>query len=104
MNECGFANKEVFMTADKIREALSIYQAKFTAEEISKWRFPDDQKAVPFLKATLSHAHWMIDEIYGFLAEGKIEKAHRWLGFIQGVLWATGQYTIEDLAAHSRSL
>jgi hypothetical protein len=27
-------------------------------------------------------------------------KAHRWLGFVQGVLWTQGIYTIDELRAH----
>lgn len=34
--------------------------------------------------------------------EGRIEKAFRWLGFVQGCLWATGQYTLDELKNHNR--
>jgi hypothetical protein len=30
------------------------------------------------------------------------EKAHRWLGFIQGVLWLSGVFTLDELKEHSR--
>lgn len=30
------------------------------------------------------------------------EKAHRWLGFIQGVLWMSGVFTLDELKEHSR--
>ena len=33
---------------------------------------------------------------------GRIEKAHRWLGFIQGILWQSGNFTIDQLANHNR--
>jgi hypothetical protein len=29
------------------------------------------------------------------------EKAHRWLGFIQGVLWMAGVFTLDELKEHS---
>lgn len=29
-------------------------------------------------------------------------KAMRWLGFIQGVLWCEGAYTIEEMKGHNR--
>ncbi len=29
-------------------------------------------------------------------------KAMRWLGFLQGVLWARGFFTLEELKGHSR--
>ncbi|MDD2696684.1 MAG: hypothetical protein PHE52_00800 [Candidatus Pacebacteria bacterium] len=44
----------------------------------------------------------MLDKMEGFLKEGRIEKAFRWLGFIQGCLWSTGEYTLEDLMNHNR--
>jgi hypothetical protein len=35
-------------------------------------------------------------------ARSKREKAHRWLGFIQGVLWMAGAFTLNELKEHSR--
>jgi hypothetical protein len=32
-----------------------------------------------------------------------IEKFMRWLGFIQGVLWQRGWFTLEELKEHNRS-
>lgn len=51
----------------------------------------------------LDHVMWMCTEIPRHLDAGKIEKAHRWLGFIQGVLWASEVYTIENMRIHNRS-
>jgi len=60
------------------------------------------------------HARWMCQEIPRFLpshnafiepppdpkeCQAKLEKAMRWLGFIQGVLWATGVRTIDEMRA-----
>lgn len=41
------------------------------------------------------HLHYMIDEI----ASGRVsgEKSHRWLGFLQGVLVATGTVTLKEM-------
>ncbi len=39
---------------------------------------------------------WMCDEAVTFIADGKIDKAMRWLGFIQGALWVMGVSTIEE--------
>lgn len=75
------------------------------------------------------HVAWMAQEAIGFLEEvstlegdikhgvnltnangltirsknicSKREKAHRWLGFIQGVLWMAGCYTLDQLKEHS---
>ena len=44
----------------------------------------------------------MMPKIRQFLVEGRREKAFRWLGFMQGVLYMAGQFTIEELANHNR--
>lgn len=50
------------------------------------------------------HILYMIHEIRTTILEKEndIEKANRWLGFIQGVLWAAGDYSISDLREHNR--
>ncbi len=48
------------------------------------------------------HILWMLRQIPGFLEEGRKEKVNRWLGFIQGALWADGVYTIEEMKDHNR--
>jgi hypothetical protein len=72
---------------------------------------------------TTRHVAWMATEAIGFLKEARAadtaiarmrptgvpqtrvsarEKAHRWLGFIQGVLWMSGCFTLDELKEHSR--
>ena len=46
------------------------------------------------------HLAWMCSESIKFVQKGEIEKAHRWLGFIQGVLWKEGAFTLNDLREH----
>ena len=36
--------------------------------------------------------------------EGELAKANRWLGFMQGVLWRSGIYTLDELREHNRSV
>lgn len=45
----------------------------------------------------------MVPRALEFIEEGEIDKAHRWLGFIQGVMWVEKIYTLEELKEHSRS-
>ena len=74
------------------------------------------------LTAAVRHASWMAAEAIKFVEEAKSgmreptasewlrvnagrskrEKAHRWLGFIQGVLWMAGCFTLDELKEHSR--
>lgn len=48
------------------------------------------------------HLLWMCDEARQFIAQGRIEKAMRWLGFLQGMFYARGLFTIDQLGNHSR--
>jgi hypothetical protein len=95
--------------------------------DLYQHRFPG---GVPRI-STLRHAAWMAEQAIGFIKEAqtleanapdahspfsafqcggptmrdarsKREKAHRWLGFIQGVLWMTGVFTLDELKEHSR--
>lgn len=58
--------------------------------------FPANDRA-----KAVRHALWMCDLALGFLANGELDKAHRWLGFVQGVFWACGHYSIDELRVHS---
>jgi hypothetical protein len=46
--------------------------------------------------ARLAHAKWMLSQMWTFT---DVEKLNRWIGFVQGVLWAEGRATIDDLRA-----
>lgn len=49
----------------------------------------------------LKHAMWMCDCAIEFIESGELDKAHRWLGFVQATLWACGHYSIDEMRAHS---
>lgn len=95
------------MSKDKIREVMAIYRSKFEEWNIPKEKFPEDEK---FLHSVLplpenrafAHCHAMLDEMEIFLQERRIEKVFRWLGWIQGCLWRSGVYTLEELKNHNR--
>jgi hypothetical protein len=50
----------------------------------------------------VSHLLFMCLEAQKFVDEGRIEKAMRWLGFLQGVFWGDDEFTLEQLKNHSR--
>ena len=52
--------------------------------------------------AKLQHVLNMLVTTWDFVCEDRREKAFRWLGFIQGVLWAEGIYSIDELRDHNR--
>jgi len=89
------------MNADKILEVIAIYRGFFTKEGIDPVDFPHIDSPY-YSKEMLSHCCGMIDKMEKFVREGRIEKAYRWLGFVQGCLWTTGVCSLEDLKNHSR--
>lgn len=44
----------------------------------------------------------MCREIPVFYTEGRVEKAMRWLGFVQGLLFSARTYTLDELKDHNR--
>ena len=50
-----------------------------------------------------SHFLFMCDMVVEFVDKGEVDKAMRWLGFLQGALWSRGYYTLTELKDHSRS-
>lgn len=59
---------------------------------------------VPTDPSNYSHLMWMCDRIeFDFVPAGEIDKAMRWLGFIQGCLLCKGDFTLSQLRDHSRS-
>lgn len=89
------------MDSNKILEVIEIYSEYFTKEEIEYVDFSHIDKPEAN-KEMLAHCHGMLHKIKEFIQEDRIEKAFRWLGFVQGCLWSTGCYSLEDLMNHNR--
>ena len=49
----------------------------------------------------VEHILWMCQEIKE-ISRQDMEKACRWLGFIQGILWVRGLYSIDELRRHTK--
>jgi hypothetical protein len=45
----------------------------------------------------IEHLVWMLGQARDFHAAGKVEKANRWLGFVQGLAFADREVTLEQL-------
>jgi len=78
------------MTADQARQLAQIYINHLTARKV-----PALQEG-----GQLAHAHWMCLEVLRI----EPEKVNRWLGFIQGVLWCEGEFTIDQLRDQTREV
>lgn len=87
------------MTAEKIIEALALHgrqlEERFTlvgGGDVSPKRNPEATQGAEQIR----HLKWMVGEASGFAREGRLDKAQRWLGFVQGALWMVGLSTIEE--------
>lgn len=90
------------MDADKIRQVLNVYRVQLQNAGIKNpYRFPPGQEPQD-RRQKLMHVAGLIDATEKLLDEGRLEKAFRWLGFIQGSLWVYGFYEIRDLKNHNR--
>lgn len=47
--------------------------------------------------SALKHVVWMCGEVIEFVKTQRMEKANRWIGFIQGTLWCHGVLTIDQM-------
>jgi hypothetical protein len=52
----------------------------------------------------MNHIRWMVSEIVRMVEiPCKLEKVNRWIGFVQGVLWIRGYYSIDEMKGHNLS-
>ena len=49
----------------------------------------------------LNHAYWMCQKTREFFRQGRVVKAFRWLGMIQGILFLGGVYSLSELRDHN---
>lgn len=80
------------MTPDQLAKTLNLYANK--TQELVALESPC-QRDLDKLK----HVVWMCEEAKTFHS---VEKSMRWLGFIQGYLWVTGVFSIEEMKEHNR--
>ncbi len=91
------------MDGKKVLQVISVYRTFFETSGIPKNNFPHDKPVKWYVEENvLAHCHGMLDEMEVFVAEGRMDKVFRWLGFIQGCLWTTGHYNLESLKNHNR--
>jgi len=80
------------MTKQDIIELVARYDAEL------KLYPPERSDTSQVLAATpqaFGHLRWMCGQIKQFAEEGRLDKCNRWLGFVQGALWALGRGTID---------
>lgn len=88
------------MTETQILQTVKKYDAVL-ATKFEVQRHPTHAVA-PSGEQALRHVRWMCAQVQTFVAEGKLEKANRWLGFIQGALWSLGRGSVDAFREDNR--
>lgn len=89
------------MEDKKILQVIQLYRDYFIKKGIRPIDFSHDDLPC-YDEQILGHCHGMLSKMEFFLKEGRRDKVFRWLGFIQGCLWSTRRYPLDDLKNHSR--
>jgi hypothetical protein len=105
------------MTKEKLKSVFQFYAEMLNREAQRRAQFSGeaphtDPKQFTGMEARthfvfpaskeLAHLRFMCEEACKFVDANRVEKAMRWLGFLQGVLFARGFYSLNDLKKHSR--
>ena len=90
------------MTRSVLTRAL-LYYRKILKDHYAPERAPTDELFDPETewRVMLKHAAWMVEEALVFVKEKNFEKAFRRLGFVQGVMWSTGEFSIDEMRKHN---
>lgn len=94
------------MDLERVKAIVDYYDWMLRKQEFLPEKFPDDEMIDDLSDfgncGAKRHVRAMIAEMQSMIVEGRTEKCMRWLGFIQGVLWTDGMFTLEELKNHSR--
>lgn len=90
------------MTGAKIKSVTALYRRHPDLADAPAQRAVSHFASARGCSRSAPHLRYMLNQIDDFVDAGRIEKAFRWLGFVQGVLWSLGLYSIEELADHNR--
>lgn len=95
------------MTSEKLIELFEMYYAILSPAQ----RLREDWYNKPYrvlasfndvVPTVQGHLAWMSSEAKNFVKEGRIQKAMRWLGFIQFGMWQLGLRSLEQLKEDSK--
>lgn len=84
------------MNDEKIIELAAHYKSllpvpqEMPDESYDEIGHPDPDEAFP-------HAAWMCDQIIEFTLYGQSQKAMRWLGFVQALVWINGDESLAQI-------
>lgn len=98
---CAAEERGVPMTGEKVKEVCDLYLQ--AVSHLGAERQPVEVCRWWAFEEVCRHACWMAQETKKLVDEGRIEKAMRWLGFMQGMLVSIGVYSISATMDHNRS-
>lgn len=88
------------MTNEKVLQVINYYQRYLLGRGYHAIR--SDLYKLMTASQARNHILWMIPEMREFISAGRMEKAFRWLGCVQGMLMMCGDFTFNDVKNHSR--
>ena len=97
------------MTTDKLKSLCSLYLEKLDGicPEIAPRQMTGEQarEVAHHLSSRdrIAHYKFMCVQSSIFADAGQVEKAMRWLGFLQGVLWRRNLFTLAELKEQASS-
>jgi hypothetical protein len=93
------------VTDAQVKQVVKAYQDRLEREGYRPAQIAFDRTTASFPRSRqLEHTAWMCLEIQRALDAGDRERAMRWLGFTQGVLWAHGIYAVDELREQNRAV
>lgn len=90
------------MTPEKTLRVIEMYRRVLCARTLGRAEPATDHRPESKEARQLEHCLGMCDRMVEFVRCGQMEKAFRWLGFIQGVLWSQGIFDLDQLKEHNR--
>ena len=85
------------MTNDQKHAVISKYRYALTAPQVTALRC-DVKDTFPSHLTMTRHILWMLDEMTAMIPDQtKHDKFYRWLGFVQGWLWTSHKYSIDEM-------
>lgn len=90
------------MDSKKLEEVFDFYINYLESQDYKPVRLKNRTDSRPQKRKALNHLCWMCYEAKELVGEERLDKAFRWLGFIQGWLTAYGVFSINDVKHHSK--
>ncbi len=84
------------MTTEKYLTVIQLYRKNLESLVIPKSEAPPEYTC-DSKRVAIMHCHVMLNKMEYFLKKGDMEKAVYWLGFVQGILWSQGRFTLDEL-------